>query len=351
MSRAQTATAPISNEDGVPASTRNAALKSSRRLPNLDVLRCILATNVLVMHAIGRGDIQIVPLVGCFLCLSGFLIPASLERSSGYGKFAMKRVLRIGPAFAASILLVAALFGLKAAGGTFAFYLTMGLLVSRSASRDLSLWSLALEEIIYAGHAFFRRFKRLWNSKAVFAIYFVITGGAIFFAYHPKWAFHGPLQPTPTYILSIAAMFPLGNLIYLNIGRIDRLKWGLLCAVFAVSFLLWIDRLSLSIFLYLPGGAIAGACAVIIAYKAPQVEFKFPDLSYGIYVYHEPILFWLRSLKRALTVSTTLFLLMAITLGMATLSWYLIEGPALRLKKRFSKRAGAPLARPEVGKV
>jgi peptidoglycan/LPS O-acetylase OafA/YrhL len=55
-------------------------------------------------------------------------------------------------------------------------------------------------------------------------------------------------------------------------------------------------------------------------------------ISYGLYVYHEPILYLLtHRLHNKIAIAASLLL----TVAMSILSWYLLERPALELKKRF----------------
>jgi peptidoglycan/LPS O-acetylase OafA/YrhL len=75
---------------------------------------------------------------------------------------------------------------------------------------------------------------------------------------------------------------------------------------------------------------------------------RLGTLSYGVYVYHWPLLFWLRHTHR-LPDNTlpALALLGALTLAVALLSYALIERPAVRLAQRLTKsqrRASASLA-------
>jgi len=68
---------------------------------------------------------------------------------------------------------------------------------------------------------------------------------------------------------------------------------------------------------------------VALAYVLPQVPLRIPDLSYGIYVYHMPIL--LATSARGLHNWP---LILAFTVGFSALSWYLVEKPVLSLKSR-----------------
>jgi peptidoglycan/LPS O-acetylase OafA/YrhL len=61
------------------------------------------------------------------------------------------------------------------------------------------------------------------------------------------------------------------------------------------------------------------------------------DFSYGIYIYHMPIVNFMLYKGMGGTYGY-LGMALALTLGMAILSWLLVEKPALRLKKITLRR-------------
>ncbi|MCS0606750.1 acyltransferase [Massilia solisilvae] len=59
------------------------------------------------------------------------------------------------------------------------------------------------------------------------------------------------------------------------------------------------------------------------------------DYSYGVYIYHWPVLLMLRAVLPPLGALRLTLLAMAVTLALAALSWHLVEAPALRLARRW----------------
>jgi len=73
------------------------------------------------------------------------------------------------------------------------------------------------------------------------------------------------------------------------------------------------------------------------AFATPPVRLKF-DLSYGIYVWHMPVI----NLLLVLGVPRAAPLAFALTLAISALSWVLVEKPALKLKRQSLKPIGLP---------
>lgn len=86
--------------------------------------------------------------------------------------------------------------------------------------------------------------------------------------------------------------------------------------------------------------AIAGGLTVAAAFVAPTLRFGRTammlcgDLSYGLYLWHMPVLLWLQSRKpddASWRFAVTTF---AITVVLSALSWFAIERPILRWARR-----------------
>ena len=91
----------------------------------------------------------IFPAVPIFLGLSGFLVLRSRETTATWGRFAFKRLLRVGPAFVASLLLIAVLFGIPDALHSLSAWANLGAHLVTDSYKNLPLWSLGWEEIFY----------------------------------------------------------------------------------------------------------------------------------------------------------------------------------------------------------
>lgn len=302
---------------------------ASERYPNLDLLRLLLALEVVVLHTQfnDTGAVLWLPLhpVATFVCISGLLIPHSFSASRGWPHFAYKRLLRVGPALAAALLLVLVLFGPAAAGATFLMYLTAGM--AGTSAFDGPLWSLAVEEVLYAGHAVTRLIRGAWRAETA-ALLFIVSCAA-----YARWSFG---HPNVERFTRLFAAFFLGNVASFYRAQLRRCRPGWVL-VALVSGLLLVNVGGLSLMQYMIADSLVCASAVVLALSTPQVSFKVHDISYGTYVYHAPFLalfvgrwhlhglrLWVATVPTVLTV--------------ATLSWFFLERPALRLKQGSTRQ-------------
>lgn len=70
------------------------------------------------------------------------------------------------------------------------------------------------------------------------------------------------------------------------------------------------------------------------------------DYSYGVYIYHWPVLLMLRAALPPLGALRLTLLAMAVTLALAALSWHFVEAPALGLARRWLRRRSPTAATP-----
>ncbi|MEA2553259.1 MAG: hypothetical protein QOJ65_1435 [Fimbriimonadaceae bacterium] len=305
------------------------------RYPNLDILRLFLAVEVVAQHAYNIKNpgsfLPPIAAVPAFVCLSGFLIPASLDRSNGWGHFAWKRALRVYPALLVSFALVVALFGFRSFTPTLVTYLTMGLVALPFAANG-ALWSLMVEEVLYAWHVVMRRW---WTPK--------VAVGLLSFAVATWLALRisGLVHPGTQWnnIIGTAASFFVGNVLYWIKEKLrgvsPLLATGALVAVMLAGYVGLPDIVT---------WPLASALALVTAYRLPQWSGRWVDLSYSVYVYHVPILVALMAF--GIYGAPLLVATLAAVLPLAWLSWVLVERPALRWKERvprfLSRRRTAP---------
>lgn len=278
------------------------------RYSSLDWLRILLAIEVVFTHVLGWT--AWVPAVPCFVCLSGYFIPNSYDASTNWKHFARKRGLRVLPAFVASMILVYLLMGVGGLKGAFTTYLSAGLLV---AVGNGALWSLMVEEVAYASHVLSQVFK-FWSLWLIVPCFLLMMG---------LWMVSYPLHFRPEVIRIIAALasYFAGNLMSFTK---PKLWFGLVgVAVYA----LFHKTPYIALFTY----PLLSA-SVIVLFMNVSLP-KIPDLSYGLYVYHVPVLL-------ALHGSSLAVLPLAGLLALA--SWYLLESPVLKLKNREFQRNTAP---------
>lgn len=311
-----------------------------RQYPNFDWLRLFLALEVLVLHIHGvntRWQVFLplpIPPVPTFLAISGFLVLGSLKSSSGYGHFWAKRAWRVLPAFFAVLIFTWALHGSEGLWLSLRSYYTFG--VINQNSPNSSLWSLAAEEVAYALMALLFMLGFYKRPRLCLWVAGLYTLG--FLAYAWVYGSEGQLWA------ALPAAFFVGSFCYLvDLRKVPNwVGWAILLG-FILSF--WVRgneefeamRLAVSV-------PIAALGAVLVGVGKP-LSLRVPiDISYGIYIYHLPILIFLA--RREMRGTEMWIYGVAGTLLVSLISFYLLERPALKMKERRRSRALAPA--PEV---
>jgi peptidoglycan/LPS O-acetylase OafA/YrhL len=286
---------------------------------NLDFIRTLLALGVLSFHTfqtIGISYPQL-PWVPSFIAISGYLITDSMYRSSGYLHFAWKRVLRVGPAFLLSLILVAALGG--SVPGALLDWLSLGY---RPSNANPPLWTLSLEEILYF-------FLAVWFALGMYktpqramcglcTIYFLATFASGFV----------PSVAVPLFEVTVS--FVSGSFLY--IVR-DRIRWSVAGGLICLAVVVWLRNWPMvnAVTFTLLIGPLTAYALMTMALHTPPLFARYKTLigdpSLGIYVYHFPILTWLKAhgVSGFALYPATLFL----TVTLALLSWHAVEKLAL----------------------
>lgn len=292
------------------------------RYPLFDVFRLLLAAEVARMHFYQHtiGPYLIVPAVPAFLGISGFLVLQSFDLTPKWRVFAFKRALRIVPAFLAMLALVVVLHGAERAGFVFLHWLTLGF---GPQSVNNAVWSLGWEELFYGLLALLFGLGVYRRPRVVLALAGV--SALVAFAFSTA-------DPTvrANDILPLAMAFFLGNLGYLHRDRLPAFRHAGLPLVALGTAAHVVTRFApLSTLL-----TISGLLLLAAGYK-PRLP-RFPDLSYGVYIYHVPILVWC-------TWNDRLWAFLPLLALVCVASWFFVEAPALRLKQKKTETSGDSL--------
>ncbi|SOC58326.1 acyltransferase family protein [Ornithinimicrobium cerasi] len=331
--------------------------------PGLDGLRGVAALVVVVFHVSLGQAVNGYAGVDVFFALSGFLITwLLLAERDRFGRVSLKqfyvrRLLRLYPALVATCLLV---LGLAVVGGAvrdvvpgilaaLGYVSNWWLRTGGEAPMLEHTWTLAIEEHYYL----------IWPL--------LITG---FFA-RARWIRVLAVAVAAAGVVAVLVPWP-GSVdgVRLSYVRGTPIVWGSLLAVAirrgwldgAARLLPWIGALSavaLLTLLVVPWPApftwmegftsIPGALSILVVAAIVVVPGSLPWLawaplvwagrrSYGIYLYHFPLLSLLRHHVDVGSIELRMAVGVVATLVVAALSYHFVEKPFLRMKDRFHAR-------------
>lgn len=343
---------------------------------NFNLIRLVAALQVLVVHAVHHFEIpttlepvmRVVPGVPAFYLLSGFLIFQSYERMKSRGNvdFYINRVLRIYPGLLACLVVSLGLVWLtgyftthapKAAEfwpwvlaqvSFFQFYNPDFMRGYGMGVLNGALWTISVELQFYVLMPFMAWLIR--NRPRILALVMLVSLAAnIYNRLYPNWdALYMKLLAVS--FVPWLYMFLLGSLAAAWKGTPNLLKrvgYLPLLGGYVLSMLLIGD------YQVNASNAINPVSFVILAMlllKFSTATSPLPsrltefvrnnDLSYGLYLYHMPIINFLLVMTFASAAGNALLTVGASLLA-ACLSWYLVERPSLR-RKRKAPRAPLP---------
>ncbi len=356
---------------------------AASRSTAVDALRGAAALGVFLFHAWlytlpqpragdrdGPGDFALHELrlgLVLFFVLSGFLLfgPWAAGRAPRLGEYLRRRAARILPAYYVALLgSIALLWSLDGTPGVrlppaeglplFAVFAqnTSGSTVMKL---DPPMWSLAVEVCFYLALPLFGwlalRLGRTRRAQSVVPLVLIAVG----FAFNVWLALERPGLP---FVKSLPAMLPYfgcGMLAAVLMhgarpGRGARIGLAVGGLTLVVADALWhalSDAAGVSsdaavMVRDLPAGfgfaALLAAIAGLAPKRAPRSVGLLAALglvSYGFYLWHVPVLLWLRA-HSLLPLNPFGASLVggAVTLALATLSWRLIERPAIAWARR-----------------
>lgn len=288
--------------------------------------------------------------VSGFFAVSGYLVTKSYLSSSGLPDYFAKRLRRIYPAYIGVILFCLGIGALTTSLPLASFlshpetwrYLASNISLMNFLQPNLpgalqdnhltalngSLWTIKVEVMLYVSVPFLCAFYRLWGQGVTLALCFF--GALVWYIYFTYFFAH-PLGPT------IGHQFP-GQMGYFVMGSVlgfvtlSRAQVALVTSIFVLYYVAarplmpapWsggFDMILIALFV------IAIAASPILSIGIGRIG----DLSYGIYLFHFPIIQAAEHFKLNETYPVvTLIGIVALTLIMALLSWHLIEKRFLR---------------------
>jgi len=342
---------------------------------NFDFLHFALAALVVFSHSFPllQGNDSNEPLVQAtgqlslgmlavnwFFVLSGFLITHSWLHKRDVRDYFRKRILRIFPAFVVAALFCVFVVGPLGSGDAVTYlkklnpaeFLTMTALL-RGYTAPGIFTSLPFPNAVNGS---------LWTVQGEFWCYLLVAllgfVGAFRRGVFPVVALTGA---TLLYSVQLWQGWEMG------LGKAEQFiagpqEWPRLLSYYlaGVVFYLYRDRIPLNVW-----GAIAASVIVLISavfgavvnltllvfgtYVLFYIAFhsrinlrgfgRYGDFSYGLYLYSFPIQQLLVQQCHTLKAPFSLFLLaLPLTIGIAVCSWYFVEKPFLRRKRRSSPR-------------
>ncbi len=310
-------------------------MKGNDRWPNFDVLRIFLALGVVAYHAplLVKGLTPYtvwVNYVPAFLAVSGFLVLQSLESSQSLIEFAAKRCWRLLPALVFNLIVIGWWIGWDVGLSSLIAWMTGGHIELPPFSNGV-LWSLGYEAAFYAFLAMAVLFGTYRHRLVVWVLWAV--GVAI-----SQWSdAHDQFVSDRAHLVSA---FFAGNLLYLYRDSLCRVpNWAplaVLVAAMTVKYA-WFPHAQTTVF-----NTLLPPMFVWWAFAGPQVSLPrwWPDLSYGVYLWHLPAIWFLMRDNHTHFAHTTMTLVVLALLA-ATVSWYLVETPARRFKHWWRIHKGA----------
>ena len=275
---------------------------------NFDYLRLFLATTVMTGH-VGIASLQIGSVwnsrwaVYFFFAISGYLIAQSFLASSSVSRYAEKRFRRIYPPIVAMVV-VLLVFGLfMGLGGDYARSVA-GLLwfqdwlVLAAEGKPIfahgAFWTLVVEAQFYIALPALLIF---WRSMPKLGIAAIVAVYALAFALQiPEqgkildMAFRNNL-------LTVAHYFLAGTLAALLAPNAVEKRWFWLGALpGAIAVFMLPDGVYTPLAVIVLVLAVGRASYLVTAFLPSPDKAPWGDISYGVYLYHFPVLFMLDTL-------------------------------------------------------
>ena len=329
---------------------------------NFGLLRLVMALAVVVSHAfsVTDGRVEQEPwfqttgftlgehAVNGFFAISGFLVTMSFVRR-GWRDYVVARFLRIAPGLIAATLVVALVLGglmttldrsayfsdprlWRFITGTLTTFKSAAALPGVFESNPLpfplgTVWTLKYETLCYIGVLAAGLAGLLARPRLALAAMLALTLAVVL---REVMAPHGS-KGTET-ALRLPLIFLAGGVVYLYREKVPLSLPLLAVALLALVPLSFTPLYKAALYLVTAWGVLVLALAPALTRRSVEPA---ADLSYGVYLYGWPVQQALHALYPSLGAVALLWPSLAVTVVVAALSWYLIEKPALGLKRRL----------------
>jgi peptidoglycan/LPS O-acetylase OafA/YrhL len=344
---------------------RNPVVKTIERQNNFNLVRLVLALLVLLAHSpeLVDGDARRELLmktfgsmsfggfaVGGFFLLSGYLIMQSWDSQPEAWAFLKKRLLRIYPGFIVASLVCAFVVGPLASESSEYFTKFDGL----DFIKGIVFLGIPVLPTVFEGTHFPSTNGSMWTIALEFSCYLLILLAGV----------TGILRMRNLCIGLTATLFL--TLIVLKLANIPILDLRLFSYFLSgACYYMYRDSIKYSGFVAISLAAVVCACmfswrgadialasigGYVFLYAARKrsamlSQFnRLPDVSYGAYLYGWPIQKLLLWYIPSLSPWALFVLAVPASLLAGTISWYLVEKPALRFKGPSLQVQEAPKA-------
>lgn len=331
---------------------------SLEKYNNFDFLRHLLAFSVVWHHfnILSRYDYSFTLLeiinsdvaVKAFFVISGLLIWVSATRTTDWRSYFIKRFLRLYPALILILVIVSAvtLFEFQQSTTDVIEYFTWNAIFLSFMNPCIgnvfdsnvlcavngSLWTLKIEVAYYVFVAFaVYKFKK--NAYKLIFIFTVLSFLLESILYFLPVSYTDITQLLHNQIPFKFYYFGMGVIFYNYYKKVTTVMlFCLLMVGFIGWYLLKIDFIFLPLFVL--------SFVYIIAFKLPAFNFsKFGDLSYGMYIFHFPLIqMFVYKGWFVNEIYVDFLMIMFILLLLSKLSWDFIENKFIHLSKTLSKK-------------
>lgn len=333
---------------------------------NFGLLRLVMAVAVVISHAfsVTDGRVEQEPwyattgftlgehAVNGFFAISGFLVTMSFLRR-GWRDYVLARLLRIAPGLIAATLVVALLIGGSMTSLDRSAYFSDPRLWRFIVATLTSFKSAAALPGVFEANPLQFPMGTVWTLKYETLCYLgVLVAGVAGLLAKPRLALAAltalslavilrevltPEGPKGTETaLRLPLLFLAGGVVYLYRERVTLSLPLLALALFALVPLSFTPLYKAALYLVTAWGVLVVALAPLLTRRSLEPP---ADLSYGVYLYGWPVQQALHALFPSLGAVALLWPSLAATVVIATLSWFLVEKPALDLKRRLLRGA------------